>query len=79
MNIGDFSGIIILGVGASILVQFIKNTFGTESNKTKAVLVGLSILLGSLYYVIQLNENLLQIIITILGIASAVYSFFIKK
>lgn len=79
MNIGDFSGIVILGVGASVLVQFIKSVFGTESNKTKAVLVVLSILLGTAYYFIQLNENLFQTIVTIVGIASTVYSFIIKK
>jgi len=79
MNPSDFLGITVIGIGASILVQFIKSTFGTKSLKTKAILIAVSIVTGAGYYFLQLHQDLFQIVVTILGIASAFYAFFIKK
>ena len=39
----------------------------------------IAIITGAGYYFLQLHQDLLQIVITILGIASTVYAFFIKK
>ncbi len=75
----DFTSVVILGVLTSGIVQFIKNRFGTDSNKTKLVLVAISLILGGAYFFIQSNEYLLQVVISIVGIASAIYSLFIKK
>jgi len=79
MNPSEFLGITIIGIGASVVVEFIKKTFGTSSNKTKLILVIIAIITGAGYYFLQLHQDLLQIVITILGIASTVYAFFIKK
>lgn len=79
MNPSDFLGISIIGVGASLLVQFIKNQFGTQSTTTKLILVFIALVTGAGYYVLQLNQDFYQIVIQILGIASIVYAFIIKK
>lgn len=79
MNPNDFLGITIIGVGLSALISFIKFQFGTKSNTTKLIIVLLAILLGTGYYFLQMSEHLFQIVINILGIASIIYGFIIKK
>lgn len=79
MNPSDFLGISVIGIGLSLLMSVIKDTFGTKSNTTKLLLVIISMILGTGYYFLQLNEGLYQIVIMILSIASAFYAFFLKK
>jgi hypothetical protein len=79
MNIQDFAGIAIIGVGASIIMSYIKAKFGTSSNVSKAIIVLISIVSGIIFYILTQNEALYQIVITILGIASTFYSFFLKN
>lgn len=79
MNPSDFLGIVVIGAGASALVQFIKSTFGTKSNKTKLILVLIAIVTGVGYYFLQVHQDLFQIVVTILGTASTIYAFLLKK
>lgn len=53
MNINDFLGIAIIGVALSLIVQAIKNVFGTSSLKTKGLTILLSIIVGAGYYFVR--------------------------
>lgn len=68
----------IVGILASGLIQTIKNTFGTSSNKTKLVTVAVALLGGAVIYFFSGTEYW-QSALGVLTTASAVYAFLIKK
>jgi len=79
MNPQEFLSIAIVGIGASVLVSFIKSRFGDlTGNKTKALIVAIAVVFGLGFYLVQ-GTSLYQPILMILGFASTVYAFLIKS
>ena len=74
----QFLQIAIVGVVTSGIVQLIKNKFGTSSNGTKALVIGLSLVFGIGIYFLQQNVELYQAVLGILATASTVYAFVVK-
>lgn len=74
----DFIGISIVGVILSFIINWGKEYFGTESNATKGITIALSVVVG-LVYVYFRSTLWWESILTVLGSASAVYAFFLKK
>lgn len=70
--------ITIVGVIASGIMEFIKSKFDPSSMQSKASIVGISIVLGTIYWFIK-DTSLYIAVLGILGVASTVYAFFIKK
>lgn len=75
MEIGSY---VIIGAVVSLITQLIKEKWGTESKTTLGVVIGVSVLAGSAYYLIG-NTSLLEPIISILGFAGAVYTYIIQR
>lgn len=77
MEINDFLGIGIVGVALSLVIEWIKNRFGTYSVGTKAVTIGLSIVVGSAYFFLR-DTSIWQTILGVLASASTFYALFMK-
>lgn len=69
---------LIIGVAVSMLVQWLKNKYGTDSNKTLIIVLGLSIITGSVYYFIK-DTNYYQTILSILAMAGAFYTYILQR
>ena len=78
MEIADFLSISVVGVGLSLLIGFLKAKFGTETTKTKALTLLLSVLVGGLYFFIR-DTVWYKTILGVLASASTFYAFFLKK
>lgn len=78
MEINDFLAIGIVGAVTSLAIDSIKARWGTESWVTKLVTIGMSIFIG-VGYVWARQTSYFETILVILGSASLVYSFFLKK
>ena len=74
----DFMGILVVGTLLSLLVQYLKKKFGTDTMGTKLMTIGLSIAIGAGYYFLR-DTALLQTLIGVLTAASAVYALILKK
>lgn len=74
----DFLGIMVVGTGLSLVVEMIRQRLGPDSQRTKLITIGLSVLVGTGYYLLR-DTVLWQTILGILMAASTVYAFFIKK
>jgi len=74
----ELTSYIIIGVAVSAIVQFLKKKYGTESNQTMVIVIGLSILAGSLYFFIK-DSGYFENILTILAFAGATYTYVLKK
>lgn len=70
--------IAIVGTILSGAIQIIKNTYGTSGATTKALTVGLAVAFGAAVYFLSGTE-LWTSILGVLGTASTVYAFLIKK
>jgi hypothetical protein len=77
-NVTDFVGVGIVGVVLSLVIEWAKTKFGTETNTTKAITIGLSVVVG-LVYVYFRTTTWWTTILTILGVASTVYALVLKK
>lgn len=77
-NINDFIGIAIVGSSLSLVIDFIKARWGVESNATKFAVIGLSVILGTVYFFLR-DTVLWQTILGILGAASTFWALFLKK
>jgi len=75
----DITSFIVIGALVSVVVQIIKNKFGTNSTGTLASVLIISIVSGAAYFYIVNHTSLLQPIIQILAFAGAVYTFIIKR
>jgi uncharacterized membrane-anchored protein YitT (DUF2179 family) len=69
---------LIIGVAVSMLVQWLKTKYGTDSNKTLLVVLGLSIVTGTVYYFIK-DTNYYQTILSILAMAGAFYTYILQR
>lgn len=70
--------IAIVGIIASLLMKAIKKQFVTNELGTKLATVGVSIILGGLYYFLR-DTSLWPSVIGVLTMASTFYAFFLKK
>ncbi len=78
MEINDLIAISIVGAALSLAIESLKAKFGTKGWATKTVTILLSILIAGLYVSLR-DTSYWQTIIAVLGAASAVYAFFLKK
>jgi len=78
MEINDFLSITIVGAALSLAIESLKAKWGTKGWATKTVTILFSVLLAGLYVWLR-QTSYWQTIITVLGAASIVYAFFLKK
>jgi intracellular septation protein A len=76
MSGADFGVLIIVGVIASTIVEFIKSNIPSKSLKMLTV-AGLSLVFGTIYYFVR-DTAYWQTAVTILMTAGAVYAYFWK-
>lgn len=77
MQIETILQIGIVGVALSGLMQVIKAKFATRPVVTKAIVVGLSIVLGAAYVYLK-DTPVFPTILLILSTATTIYAFFFK-
>lgn len=77
MEINDFIGIAVVGAALSVVIQAIKNRFGTESGETKALTIFLALIVGAAYVAIR-STSYFETVILVLSSASAVYAFLMR-
>lgn len=75
--INDFLGITIVGSALSVVIEFIKATFGTQGNKTKLLTILLAIIVGGAY-VLLAGTPIWTTILGVLAAASTVYALLLK-
>ena len=68
----------IVGAFTSLVVSYIKAKFGTEGYKTKAITIGLSVLVGSVFAYLS-NIGQIDAVYNILSLATIIYAFIIKE
>jgi len=69
---------VILGVLASIITAIIKAKIGTEGWQTLLMVASIAIFFSCIYYVL-VQTNYLKVVLSILAIAGAFYTFFIER
>lgn len=77
MNVQDFLSIAIVGAALAMAVQFIKNRYGLNSLKTKALTLGLAITVGAAFYFLS-QTAWWQAILGVLAAASTFWAFLLK-
>lgn len=77
MDVADFLGIGVIGIGLSLVIEAIKSMYGPASDTTKLITVGLAIVVGTAYYFLR-QTIWWQTILGILATASTVYAFLLK-
>jgi len=78
MDIQAFLAIGIIGVIMSLVIEFIKKKFSSKPLVTKGITVALAVVLGTVYYFLSTTVYFASVL-GILGVASTVYAFFLKK
>lgn len=74
----ELTSYILIGAGVSALVQYLKTRFGTKSETTIAIVIGISIIVGTVYFLLK-DTSIWTSVLSILGFAGAVYTFIIKR
>jgi len=74
----ELASFVIIGAAVSLLVQYLKNRFGTENAITLTIVIALSIIAGTAYYLIK-GTSLYAPILNILAFAGAVYTYIFKR
>ena len=74
----DFMGILVVGTLISLFVQWVKAKLGTSSLGTKLVTIGLSILIGGVYFLFR-ETAWYATMLGILTAASTVYALILKQ
>jgi len=74
----DFLSIAVVGSALAMAIQFIKSKFGLDSIKTKALTLGLAVILGGGYYFLS-QTPWWQTILGVLASASTFWAFFLKE
>lgn len=77
MEINEFMGISIVGVGLSLGFEFVQRKYGMTSGWSKFIVLVSSLVLGGAYVWVR-NEPYFPTVLTILGTSSLIYSFFFK-
>lgn len=78
MEINDFLNISVVGLALSGLVSLIKMKWGTSGLKTKALTLVLSLAVAGGYVWIK-NTPYFETVVLVLGVASTIYAFIVKK
>jgi hypothetical protein len=78
MEIQDFSQLLVVGTATSLLINYLKNKFGTETMATKALTLALAVVVGGAYVYLR-DTNVWQTIVQVLVVSSAVYALFLRK
>ena len=78
MDITNFVGIAIVGVGVSMVLEFIKAKLGNNTFSSRAVVLALSILCGGVYYFFS-GAAWWASMVGVLAAASTFYAFFLAK
>ena len=77
-DITNLLNIMVVGVGLSLVVEWIKAKYATRPNVTKFLTLLLAIGVAGLYVAIR-ETSFFPTIMTVLGTASIVWGFFLKK
>lgn len=77
MDINELVGIGIVGATLSLVIEYIKNRFGTTSGGSKLFAIVLSCIVGVAYVYLR-DTDLWPTIVLVLGSASTVYALFFK-
>lgn len=80
LNVGivDLLGISVVGAILTYVVELVKGKWGAEGNTAKGIVLALSVVVGVLYVWLRSTPAYLTIL-AVLGSASFVYGFFVKK
>lgn len=78
MNIDEFLGIGIVGALLSVAFELIKGKYPSSPNKSKGLIILLSLIVGGLYVWVR-ETPYFPTVLGVLGGASAVYSLFFNK
>jgi len=78
MNELDFVGIAIVGAILSLIQEQINKKYDLDSSLNRALIIGLSLVIGVVYFVLR-STTWWTTIIGVLGSASAFYALFLKK
>lgn len=68
----------VVGAIVSVIVQFLKNKYGTNTQGTLTAVIAISIVAGVAYYFVKQTE-FLPVIIQILAFAGAIYTYILKR
>lgn len=68
----------IIGTAVSLTMELIKNKFGVKSNKSIAIVIGLSLASGAFVYFFS-NTPYWLAFLGVLGVASTFYALFIRE
>lgn len=74
----DFLGIGIVGVAASLIIEAINLKLGVTSVRAKVLTLAVAIALGTFYFLAR-DTAWWMTVLGVLGAASTVYAFFLKK
>lgn len=78
MEISAFLSIAMVGAILSFVVDFLKVKLRTTPAGSKALVAIFSIVIAGLFWWLQ-STPYLQTVLTVLGMASTVYAFFLKR
>ena len=78
ISLADFLAIGVVGTIASLVIDWLKNKYGTTTLGSKAMVVGFSIVLGGGYYLLR-DTQIFATIVGMLAASSTVYALFLKK
>jgi len=74
----DIASFVVIGAVVSLIVQIIKNKYGTNTTGTLTAVMALSLVTGTVYYLIK-DTSYFTAIVSILGFAGAVYTYILKR
>lgn len=78
MSISEFLAIGIVGAAMSVVFEIINSRYASNPNKTKFLVILLSLIVGALYVWVRTTPYFVTVV-TILGAASTVYALFFNK
>jgi len=74
----DILSFTVVGAIVSVIVQFLKNKYGTNTQGTLTAVIVISIVAGVGYYFIK-QSPFLPAVIQILAFAGAIYTYILKR
>ena len=74
----ELTSYVIIGAVVSLIVQYLKNKFETESKMTILIVIGISLVAGTIYFFLK-DTNYWTAVLSILGFAGAVYTYIVKR
>lgn len=77
MNLEEFLGLAIVSAVTSLLIKTIKDYFGTKGKVTKALTIGIALVIGGGYVWLR-STPYFETVLSVLTGASTVYAFFMK-